>query len=369
MQRVGGWTLFACLIVTFAGLPLAAAQSDVGHPETHSRSDDGRSDADDWKMCRYDRSNEDYDRDRSIAACTRLINSGRYEGARLARVYRLRGWEHRGAGEEDRSLADLKKAIEINPRFARAWRNMVGILTTQRRYDDALDAANAAVDLAPNDGAGYLAKAHVLMRLKKFDQARSAYEYARMLSPDSARIHRVSGWDLYRMCAPAAALAAFRWALQLEPENAWTMTGIAYALGDLAEYDDALKFINRAIEIQKHATFYTFRGSLYLQEKSVHFDPEAAVRDLEMVIGLDGSKFQANYHLAAAYALQDRPEEALEQLRRGVALRHFRPQIRRVVGILLDRGHRDAAEKASRMLKQRRQTGNNMPVGDQSGSK
>ncbi|MFY9317353.1 MAG: tetratricopeptide repeat protein [Burkholderiales bacterium] len=97
------------------------------------------------------------DGDTVIAACTRAIESGRWQGADLARVYYNRALEldprhvsaynNRGAakrtkGDFDGAIADYDRALELDPRSAVAHR-----VRGHSRYDKA-EFALATADLA-----------------------------------------------------------------------------------------------------------------------------------------------------------------------------------------------------------------------------
>ncbi len=56
--------------------------------------------------------------EKSIAACTREITSGRLDVADQATTYALRGMTYRDKGEYDRAIADFSKAIELSQKSA-----------------------------------------------------------------------------------------------------------------------------------------------------------------------------------------------------------------------------------------------------------
>jgi hypothetical protein len=62
----------------------------------------------DWDDCRAD------DPDRSIAACTRILQGRGEAASKRAEAYNNRadGWTHKG--DNDRAIADLDEAIRLN---------------------------------------------------------------------------------------------------------------------------------------------------------------------------------------------------------------------------------------------------------------
>ncbi len=55
---------------------------------------------------------------RSIAACTRLISSGRLDAGDQAEIYALRGTAYRDNGQYDLAIADFTQVIQLSEKFA-----------------------------------------------------------------------------------------------------------------------------------------------------------------------------------------------------------------------------------------------------------
>jgi tetratricopeptide (TPR) repeat protein len=59
--------------------------------------------------------------DEQIAACTRVIQSGRWSGQALARVYATRGIAYRAKGDLDHATADYHEVIRLDPKLPNAY--------------------------------------------------------------------------------------------------------------------------------------------------------------------------------------------------------------------------------------------------------
>lgn len=95
--------------------------------------------ADDWADC-VQQANPDL----AVRACTRIINSGRESGERVAYAHNGRGVAYVSKGDYVRALGDFDKAIQLKPDFADAYATR-GVAYGIARI--ALAAASAAIDV------------------------------------------------------------------------------------------------------------------------------------------------------------------------------------------------------------------------------
>ena len=91
-----------------------------------------------------------------IAACTRLIASGRYAGQRLSTLHASRGACHRRTGQVEQALADLGRALALNPNNGDAYLNRSAVYGQQRRYALSIADATRAIRLLPRDPLPYM---------------------------------------------------------------------------------------------------------------------------------------------------------------------------------------------------------------------
>jgi tetratricopeptide (TPR) repeat protein len=115
--------------------------------------------------------------DRAIAACTRAIDSGEYEGKDLASLFYNRGWELDEKGEYRRAIADYGRAIDLNPRAnyytnrGLAYSSLDDLDRAIEDYDEAirLDAKHATA--WNNRGVAYEKKGDLPRALRNFNEA------------------------------------------------------------------------------------------------------------------------------------------------------------------------------------------------------
>src|SRR5882757_11351940 len=100
--------------------------------------------ADDWETCAKATGDD------AIAACTRAIKSGTYNGKTLALAYSNRGVEWRAKGELARAIADYDEAIKADPQQSAAFNNRGIAYAAGNDYDKALADYDEAVKLKPD---------------------------------------------------------------------------------------------------------------------------------------------------------------------------------------------------------------------------
>jgi tetratricopeptide (TPR) repeat protein len=116
--------------------------------------------------------------DDGIAACTRQIASGRWQGHDLAISYYNRGIFWYDKEENDKAIADYTKAIELSPNYASAYNNRGNAYSAKGDLDRALADYDKAIHIDPKDpfrwnnrGLIWKRKGDLGLAIFDFDQA------------------------------------------------------------------------------------------------------------------------------------------------------------------------------------------------------
>lgn len=155
---------------------------------------------------------------------------------------------------DSESVAILKKATEVDPEYARAWVGLSWAHSLTADYgaawapahQAAIDAAERAVALDPNDADARGALGEMLARQGKFDRAKAELETALRLNPGSFSVltYYLSWASAFGEPARGADLADR--AVKLNPNyQPWASGGLRYAYFMAGRYDDALKVMER----------------------------------------------------------------------------------------------------------------------------
>ena len=109
----------------------------------------------DWDACKGD------DPDRSIAACTRIIQ-GRGETAKDSAIaHPERGLSYKSKGDFDRAIADFSEAIRFDPKYAEAYYLRGVVYGNKGDLDRAIADLNEAIRLDPRSAVAYLSLIHI----------------------------------------------------------------------------------------------------------------------------------------------------------------------------------------------------------------
>src|SRR5262247_2962997 len=103
----------------------------------------------DWDACKGD------DPDRSIAACTRIIQGRGKTAKDSAIAHHRRGFAYKSKGDFDRAIADLNEAIRLDPKYADAYYGRGLTYGNKGDLDRAIADYSEAIRLAPEVEAAY----------------------------------------------------------------------------------------------------------------------------------------------------------------------------------------------------------------------
>lgn len=158
----------------------------------------------------------------------------------------------RASNAEAREI--LKKALEADPGYAKAWVNLAWAHTEASSFgadattsrEAALSAARRAVQLDASDAEAHSVLGHVLATKGEFDQAKASFEIALRLNPSSFSILvYYVGWASTFGEPERGALLADR-AIRLNPSyKPWACGFLRYAYFMAGRYKDALQVMER----------------------------------------------------------------------------------------------------------------------------
>ena len=157
-----------------------------------------------------------------------------------------------GKEDEDRALADLNRAIELDPKNAAAWAQR-GTIWRDERDDSRVGAdCDEAIRLDPALAAPHLTRAQTYLIRSDFDHAWSDLEEAVRLGANDPDLFTTRAVVRLMRDDPRGAITDLDRVMQAKPEPAWVLgawwlRGIAHCVAGefeaaLGDYDQILKF-------------------------------------------------------------------------------------------------------------------------------
>jgi tetratricopeptide (TPR) repeat protein len=226
------------------------------------------------------------------AALAQLDTAIRLE-PKLAAPYHQRGQVHLARGDLPAALGDFTKAVELlkgGPRsatdlqvLADAHARRGRILYYQQRYDEALQAFDAARAVRPGWSRLHLWRGGVLQDQGRYQEARQAYDdYLRHEREPEAAVYEARGLVCTKLRDHPAAVADY----------------------------------SRALDLAPSAALYCYRGWTYL----VRGSPGLALQDFDRAVDLPGRKGDAHVGRGSALVQLDRTRQGIDAVREGLRL-------------------------------------------------
>jgi tetratricopeptide (TPR) repeat protein len=182
--------------------------------------------------------------DEALECCDKIIEMDPNDAA----AYASKGLALNALKKYDEALECWKKAIEIDDNYVGIWSKKIHSLQDSTRYDDSNLIRVLVIKLA--------GKAMSYAFLKKYDEALECSNKALELDPNSSDNLNNKAWALNALKKYDEALECSNKALELDPNSAWAFTNKAWALNGLKRHDEALECSNKALEL--YQTQYNF---------------------------------------------------------------------------------------------------------------
>lgn len=213
----------------------------------------------------------------------------------------------------DEQIKEVKKE-----ETAYNYKIMGRIYRREGKYDKAVEAYTAAIDLSPEDSLNYYIRADVYFDLEEYDRAVEDYSKVIELDPEDDEAYNSRGYCYRKLGNHDKAIKDYTKAIELNPEfdTAYYNRGSIYDI--MGQYQKAINDYTKAIDIDpEFDTAYNNRGYTYLNMKEY----PKALNDFTKAVEIN-SKFPNPYkHMGTLKYECQEYEEALEYLNKAIHLR------------------------------------------------
>ena len=231
---------------------------------------------------------------------------------------------------EESKKTTLLQTKEIQPisdtpkdKARAAYQNWI-IAYINRRYEEALEYTDEAIELEWDNARYYNNRGITLHELKRYEEALADASKAIELEGDNARYYNSRGTTLYELKRYEEALTDYNKAIELEGNNALYYACRGIALCKLKRYAEALKDVDQALNLDsKDSLAYRVQGLCHLAQYkngAMDIDTASIWNDLTHAVELSVEYF-GHYIARAQYSLYMKDfERAKKDLEAALAL-------------------------------------------------
>jgi len=259
----------------------------------------------------------------------------------------------------DLALEALRSAIANNPQQALSYKGLGFALVRMRRYEDAIPVWQQLITIAPDDFDGPANLGSALFALKRYADAASALESAIKLGPDRASLYAQLGTDYIRADNEDKAMVAYKKALELDPTPSM-FNDVGYTLADADKqlplsFDYAQKAVKGEEEASAKVTLTDLKNDdlRYTPSLAAYWDTlgwvyfrmakyEQAAKYLSAAWQVSQDPTVGD-HLGQAYEQLHRNQDAIHMYRLAVAASHSLDEMNEVAARL---GHLGGTTKS-----------------------
>ena len=220
-------------------------------------------------------------------------------------------------GMHDEAIAEYKKGIEINPNDAKAHYNLGAAYHEKGMHNKAITELKKAIEINPN-----LAEAHDglgLAYLNKgmYDEAIAEWKKAIEINPNLAEAHYSLGSVYVMIGMYDEAIAEYKKAIEINPNLAEAHNNLGGAYINKGMYDEAIAEYKKGIEINPDLAEAHYGLSLAYLNKGMY---DEAIAECKKAIEINPNLAEAHNNLAIVYYFKGEYSLAIKHCDRAIEL-------------------------------------------------
>ncbi|KAJ2518772.1 TOM (translocase of outer membrane) complex component [Coemansia sp. RSA 1939] len=233
-------------------------------------------------------------------------------------IYSLRGMFHFLKSSLDQALADMDKALEINPSHVRTYLRKANLFSEKKDLDGVDRLLDRAAEAEPENAEVFFQKGQVRFLKQEFAEAAADYERAASLDPDFVYPRIQLGVVQFKIGKMQEAMATFDEAMKKFPTRSDLYNYYGEVLAEKGGTDSAITAFEKSIELDGSNPLP------YVNQAIAVFQANADT-DKSLTLIRDALKVDSECELAVAalsqiYLQLGMFDESLTMLRRAVDL-------------------------------------------------
>jgi putative PEP-CTERM system TPR-repeat lipoprotein len=244
-------------------------------------------------------------------------------------TYNIKGAAYAGMRDNKNARASFEKALEVQPGYFAAARNLALLDVQEQKPDDARKRYEALLAKDPKNEQLLLGLAELLvMSGHSPDEVKAAIDRAIAAVPKSTRPRLALISYFENLHDTKSALDAAKAAQTAFPDDTQVLEALGVAQRAAGQTDDALVTFKRMVQLQPHNATALMR----LAETEVALkDYSAGIATLRQAIAAEPEQSRALVALAKTFVISGHPEDAIDEARK---LQKSRPN--RALGYALE---------------------------------
>ena len=220
-------------------------------------------------------------------------------------------------GKHEEAIADLNRAIELNPDDSQTWLIRGGAKGNLGRHEEAIADLDRAIELNSDDPSAWRSRGISNGRLGRYEEAIADLDRAIELNPNDsdARIDRGSANSNLGRYEEAIADLDRATELNSDDPDAWNVKALTMSIR--SDFDKATADIDKAMELSPEKVAYVANKGIILARKN-EFD--AAKNCIEQAESMNSDSEFVYYAKACYFALQNNDRQAIENLRKAIEI-------------------------------------------------
>ena len=173
---------------------------------------------------------------------------------KFTRAWLWLGEIYKFSRQTDQALQAYRTAIEVDPQQSVSYKALGFTLLALKKFEDAIPVWQGLIKVAPKDSAGLAGLGASFLGLKRYSEAAFALEGAVSLNPLLPNLHLQLGMAYLRAGSDDRALASFRKGIELDSMPG-TLNNVAWELADAnKQLPVALEYAQKAVTDEEEAT-------------------------------------------------------------------------------------------------------------------